>query len=469
MKKGIHTEPLGEKKPVNPILIIACVVLLAAVLTYVVPAGSFDRVMDETTGYENFELDSFHFVEQNPLKPFALFTSLTTGMQSASQIIFFLLIIGGTFQVVEYTQSLKLGLMNLVKVMRGRELLLIPVCIFIFGLISATAACWEEYLAILPLIYVVCLAAGFNSITAVAIVFAGAASGYAGGMTNAFTVGVAQTIAGLEMFSGFGYRCVVFAVMVVISSAFVLAYALRVPRHPELDDMREIDAGYAGSARTEEDSSMTGRQKAVLVIFAGGFAAVVLCVLVFKFYMDEMSAIFLIVAFLAAIAYRMGVNTFIEQFIQGASGMVWIGFLIGMCYSISDILGNAGILDTIIYFAGKNLAGLGPTVCAPAMFLIQDLLNMLIPSGSGQAAVTMPFMAPLADVVGVSRQTAVLAFHMGDSFTNCLTPTSPEIMAGLAICHVPYRKWLKFFLPLWGLWCLAACILLVVAVQINYH
>ena len=466
MGRDEHTL-MQEKKALNPVLIIAIIVLLAAVLTYVVPAGSFDRVLDESTGYETFELDSFHFVEQNPIKPFALFTSVVAGMQSASQIIFFLLIIGGTFQVVEHTQSLRLGLMNLVKLLRGTELLLIPVCILILGLISATTACWEEYLAILPLVYVVCLEAGFNSITAVAIVFAGAASGYAGGMTNAFTVGVAQTIAGLEMFSGIGYRCMVFAVMVVVSSGFVMLYAVRMRRHPERDEMREIDARYA-AAQAEEDISMTGRQKAVLCIFAGGFVAVILGVLLLGFYMDEMAAVFLIVAILAAIAYRMGVNTFIDQFIQGASGMVWIGFLIGMCYSISSILENAGILDTIIYFAGRSLSGLGATVCACAMFFLQNLFNILIPSGSGQAAVTMPFMAPLADVVGVSRQTAVLAFHMGDAFTNCITPTSPEIIAALAICHVPYKKWLKFFLPLWAVWCVAACILLAIAVQINY-
>lgn len=466
MGRDEHTL-MQEKKALNPVLIIAIIVLLAAVLTYVVPAGSFDRVLDESTGYETFELDSFHFVEQNPIKPFALFTSVVAGMQSASQIIFFLLIIGGTFQVVEHTQSLRLGLMNLVKLLRGKELLLIPVCILILGLISATTACGEEYLAILPLVYVVCLEAGFNSITAVAIVFAGAASGYAGGMTNAFTVGVAQTIAGLEMFSGIGYRCMVFAVMVVVSSGFVMLYAVRMRRHPERDEMREIDARYA-AAQAEEDISMTGRQKAVLCIFAGGFVAVILGVLLLGFYMDEMAAVFLIVAILAAIAYRMGVNTFIDQFIQGASGMVWIGFLIGMCYSISSILENAGILDTIIYFAGRSLSGLGATVCACAMFFLQNLFNILIPSGSGQAAVTMPFMAPLADVVGVSRQTAVLAFHMGDAFTNCITPTSPEIIAALAICHVPYKKWLKFFLPLWAVWCVAACILLAIAVQINY-
>ena len=456
------------KKSLNPVLIIAIIVLVAAVMTYVIPAGSFDRVLDERTGYETFELDSFHFVERNPLQPFALFTSLTTGMQSAAQIIFFLLIVGGTFQVVEHTQALKLGLMNLVRALKGKELLLIPVCILILGLISATTACWEEYLAILPLVYVVCLEAGFNSITAVAIVFAGAASGYAGGMTNAFTTGVAQTIAGLEMFSGIGYRCVVFTVMVVLSSAFVMLYAVYMRRHPGRDPMRETDARYAVAVQPEENIAMTGRQKAALFIFASGFVAIIAGVLLLGFYMDEMAAVFLIVALLIAVASHMGVNTFIDQFIQGASGMVWIGFLIGMCYSISGILENAGILDTIIYFAGRNLAGLGSTVCACAMFFLQNLLNVLIPSGSGQAAVTMPFMAPLADVVGVSRQTAVLAFHMGDAFTNCITPTSPEIVVALAICHVPYKRWFKFFLPLWAVWCVAACILLAVAVQINY-
>lgn len=459
--------PEKGKKALNPIVLIAAIVLLAAVMTYVIPAGEFERTLDEATGYETFLLDSFHFIQQSPLPPFALFTSLTSGMQSAAQIIFFLLIVGGTFQVVEHTKALKLGLMNLIRFMRGKELALIPVCTLMFALTSATAACWEEYLAILPLVYVVCREAGFNSITAVSIVFAGAASGYAGGMTNAFTVGVAQTIAGLELFSGIEYRCVVFVVMVTISSVYIMLYAAHTRKHPEHDMMREIDAQYT-TVQTTEDSTMTARQKGALAIFVGGFAAVIIGVLRFGFYIDEMAAIFLIAALLIAVAYRMDANTFVDQFLQGASGMVWIGFLIGMCYAISAILQSGGILDTIIYFMGKSLSGLNAKICACAMFLLQDMLNILIPSGSGQAAVTMPFMAPLADVVGVSRQTAVLAFQMGDSFTNCIAPTSPEIIAALAICHVPYKKWVKFFLPLLAFWCVAACLLLVISVSIGY-
>ena len=171
---------------------------------------------------------------------------------------------------------------------------------------------------------------------------------------------------------------------------------------------------------------------------------------------------------LVVIVSGMSVNEAADNFVEGCRNMLWAGLIIGMCKAVTNILSDAGIMDTLIYYAGTLLEGLSAKVSACGMFVLQDLLNILIPSGSGQAAITMPFMAPLSDILGVSRQTAVLAFQMGDAFTNVVTPTSGELMAALAICHVPYKKWFKFLAPLWGLWAVAACVLLVIAVSIGY-
>lgn len=468
MTKSKKANTLEAKQPVNPILIVAIILVIVAVLTYIIPAGSFDRIPNEETGYDTLDVASFHFVDNNPVGFMQFFTSLTIGMQSAAPIIFFLLVIGGYFQIVESTGALKAGLANMVKALNGKEIIIIPITVFVCGFISSTAGTWEEYLALLPLFYVVFVSSGFNSMTAMASIFCGAGAGYAGASTNAFTVGVAQTIAEVPMFSGLSYRIVIYVVLCAIASVFIMVYAWNIKKHPEKNDMYEIDKAHNEDIDITNVEKMSGSQKLTLVIFVLSFIVVAVTVVKLGFYMDEMAAIFLIAAILVAIVSKINPNKFLDEFIKGASDLVWIGFLIGMCYTISTFLQDAGILDTLIYYAGKGLGGLNASVCACGMFIVQDLLNCVIPSGSGQAAVTMPFMAPLGDMVGVSRQTAVLAFQMGDAFTNLITPTAGDMMAALAICHIPYKKWLKFFGPLWLIWTVAACVFLVIAVQIGY-
>ena len=468
MSKKKEKHEITAKEPINPILILAVIVLLAAIATYIIPAGSFERIPNEVTGYDMVDVDSFHLTEGNPLKPFDLFVSFTLGLQNAAYVIFFLMIIGGMIKVVESTGALNAGLSNIVIKMRGKELLLIPVCVFLFGLVSATAACCEEYLAFMPLIYVVCVAAGFDSITAVALLFCSCAIGYAGGMTQAFSVGVAQSIAELPLFSGMELRTALFAVLVVITSAYVMWRARRLKKHPELNEMHEIDLKYADQLDLEAVQPVTRRQAIVLFIFAASFVAVAFCVIKLGFFIDEMSGIFMIASLLVAIVAKIKPNDFVNIFMEGCKDLLFAGIIIGLCNAVTLILSNAGVMDSIIYYVGGLLKGLNPTVSACGMFVFQDLLNFMIPSGSGQAAITMPFMAPLSDILGVSRQTAVLAFQMGDAFTNAVAPTAGELMAALAICHVPYKKWIKFIFPLWMMWCVVAFVFLIVAVSIGY-
>ena len=468
MKKKKQLKEGEARQAVNPLIILSVILLVAAVCTYLIPAGEFQREVIEGSDYAKIDVNSVEYKEGAPIGIFDIFQSFTLGLQSAGSVIFFLLIIGGTFQIVEKTGALHAGLSNLVRVLKGKELVMIPACVFIFGLVSAFAACSEEYLAFIPLMYIVCIAAGFDSLTAVALLMVSSAIGYAGGMTNAFTVGIAQEISELPLFSGMGYRFVVFGVMAVITSLYLMRHAHKIKKHPELNTMRETDLMYAEKLDVEEVEPMTARQKLSLLIFGLGFVVVAFCVIKLGFYIDEMSAIFLIVGILVVIVSGMSVNEAADNFVEGCRNMLWAGLIIGMCKAVTNILSDAGIMDTLIYYAGTLLEGLSAKVSACGMFVLQDLLNILIPSGSGQAAITMPFMAPLSDILGVSRQTAVLAFQMGDAFTNVVTPTSGELMAALAICHVPYKKWFKFLAPLWGLWAVAACVLLVIAVSIGY-
>ncbi len=468
-KKG--GEKIKEIKPVNPMIILACIILLAAIATYVIPAGEFDRVAIEGTEYESVVPDSYHHVDGSPIGPFKLFVAFTMGLQDAGYIIFFLLILGGVFKIVEATGALHAGINNLIRVTSGKELILVPLCLIVFSLISALAACCEEYLAFLPLMYMVCMACGFDSILSVCLLFCASAVGYAGGMTQAFSVGVAQTIAGLPMFSGVKFRIAVWAVMVIATIAYAMWYAWKIKKDPKKAYNYDIDEKY----RAEMDLSafsniekITSRQIAVLILFFGAFVFVAYSVIEWEFYIDEMAGIFIIVGLLVAVIGGLKPNEVADNFVEGAKDLVWAGLIIGMCYTATNIMKDAQIMDTIVNGMGKVLSGTHASVSAAGMFVLQDILNFLIPSGSGQAAITMPFMAPLADILGVTRQTAVLAFQLGDAFTNVVAPTSGEIMAALAICHVPYSKWFKFIGPLWAVWAVLAVIMLVIAVNIGY-
>lgn len=467
MLKKKENHEITAKEPINPLLILAVIILIAAIATYVVPAGSFDRVLNEVTGYDMVDVDSFHLTEKNPVTPFNLFVSLTLGLQNAAYVIFFLMIIGGMIKVVESTGALHAGLSNVVIKMKGKELLLIPVCIFLFGLVSAMAACCEEYLAFMPLMYVVCVAAGFDSITAVALLFCASAVGYAGGMTQAFSVGVAQSIAGLPMFSGMGLRTAVFLVLATVTSIYLMLRARKLKKRPELNEMAATDHKYAEQLDLAAVQPITGRQAAVLVIFAASFVAVAFCVIKLGFYIDEMSGIFLIAALLVAVVARIKPNDFVNLFVEGCKDLLFAGLIIGMCNAVTMILSDAGVMDTLIYYVGSLLTGLNAKVSACGMFVLQDLLNFLIPSGSGQAVVSMPIMAPVADLVGVSRQIAVLCFQFGDGISNLLWPTAMvPVVAGIA--NVKTEKWWKWFIPLFFLLLATQMVCIAIAVLINW-
>lgn len=455
-------------KAPNPIMILACIIILSAIATYIVPAGVFERVEDTVTGRMVVDPNTFHYIEQSPVGIFDVFKSVTLGLQNSASIIFFLFMIGGAFAVMEATGAIKTGMGNMVKKMAGKEVLLIPICMVVFGLGSCFAANYEEFLAFIPLVISICLAMGFDSITAVAVVFCAAGAGYAGGCTNPFTVGVAQGISGLPLFSGMGLRFVSFVLFLIVAIVYVTWYALRIRKNPRLSAMSDVDMGDMAKIDVNNVQKLTKRHIAVLLIFAGTIIALVVGVVKYGFYIDELAALFLISGILSGIAGGLKPGQIADEFVKGCGNLIFACVMIGLCSAATLILQNANILDTMIHFLAGLLKGLPAALSACGMFVIQDIINILIPSGSGQAAVTMPIMAPLADLIGVTRQTAVLAFQFGDSFTNVITPTGGTIMAALAMGKISYGKWAKFFLPLLGIWWIVSFGILIYATLSGY-
>lgn len=468
-KPGAPDPTLTKRKGApNPIVIIIGIILVSALASYIVPSGVFERVLDPNTDRMVVDPSSFHYTEQNPTGFFDLFKSLTRGLQSASDIIAFLFIIGGAFGVMEATGAIKSGMGTLVLKMRGRELLLVPVCMAIFTCGSAFAANEEEYLAFLPLILSICLAMGFDSLTALGIVFGSTGAGIASGCTNPFTVGVAQGIAGLPLFSGIELRLASLVVLYVINATFVTLYARKVKANPRASSMYELDRARTDTFAVNEEERMTGRHKLVLLIFVATIAILVYGVIQYGFYIDELAALFLIMGIAAGLVGGLRPGEIADSFIKGCHNMLFPCVMVGFCKATTIILTDALIMDTIIHFLAGLLTGIPATLTACGMFLIQALFNFLVPSGSGQAAITMPIMAPLADLVGITRQTAVLAFQFGDASTNCITPASGMTMSALAIAGVPLNKWWKFFVPLVLIWWGIAILFLIYATLTGY-
>lgn len=467
MSKSAEKKKVKLKAP-NPLIIMAVVLVLAGFASYIVPAGVFDRVQDPGSGRMLVDPNSFHYVAQNPVGIFDFFKAPTLGIQNAVSVIAFLLIIGGFFGILDATGAIRSGMGNMVKKMAGREIVMIPVCMVVFGCGSAFVGNFEEFLAFIPLVITVCLAMGFDSITAVAIVYCAAGAGYGGGCTQAFTVGVAQNIANLPLFSGIGLRLAAFVVLEAVSIIWVTRHAMRVKKNPQSSSMYELDRQNTDIMDMENIEPVTFRQKLVLILFVASIIVLIIGVTQFGFYINELAALFLITGLLAGVVGGLGANSIAEAFVKGCGNLIFPCLMIGMCNAATLVMTKANILDTIINFMSGLLKGLPSSLSACGMFVVQDLINILVPSGSGQAAVTMPLMAPLGDLLGLTRQTSVLAFQFGDAFTNIIAPTSGTMMAALAMGKIGYGKWVKFFLPLIAMWWVIAFAFLIFAVKIRY-
>ncbi len=460
-------ETVKAFKAPSPILILVCVIVLCAIASYVIPAGVYERVKDVNTGKMVVDPSTFHFVTQNPTGFLDFFTAINKGFKGGISIIAFLFMVGGSLGILAKTGAIVAGLSTLVKKMRGHSILMIPVLMVTLATFSTLAGCNEEYLAFTPLVVSAALALGFDSLTALGILFCSVAAGYGAGITQPFSVGVAQGIAGVPIFSGLPYRVALFVVLVTINISFVMYHAYKVKKNPKSSPVYEIDQAKAGTVMLDESAHLTTPQAISLCLLGLNFVCIIIGVLKFDFYMNEISAMFIIMGILSGLICRLSPNDICDAFLEGCKNMMLPCLAVAMCKGATVLLDNAKVMDTIIYYLAGMLDIFPSSAIAFGMFIIQDCFNVLVPSSSGQAAISMPIMAPLADIVGLTRQTSVFAFTLGDAFTNCITPASGATMSYLAMANVPYKKWVRFVLPLVGVWWLVAFCFLTYATAIH--
>lgn len=462
---------LNEKKKKSKVphvyVILLAIIAISVMLTYIIPAGHYD-MMEAPNGRELVNPDSFTNIESSPLNLFGLLKAVPQGMAETAEIIFFIFLVGGAFAVVEATGAVEAGLGRVTKSMVGKEKAIIPIIMFIFSLGGAVFGMAEETLPFIPVMVTLAIALGFDSLTGVGMVLIGAGAGFTGAFINPFTVGVAQSIAGLPYLSGLGYRIIVYVIMVSLAIAFVYWYADKVKKNPESSLMYEFDKGREDVLDLSNLKPLTGNHKVVLLIVVATIGMLVFGVIEYGWYIKEISALFLGMAILVGIAGKLGFNGFAEELVTGMGNLAGGALVVGFARGILVVLTEGQILDTILYTTSGVVSQLPSYLSALGMYVLQIFLNFIIPSGSGQAAVSIPILAPLSDLVGVTRQTAVLAYQFGDGISNIFTPTSGYFMAGLALAKVPWDKWAKWFLPLLLLQYVVGGILVVIAQLINY-
>ncbi len=449
-------------------VLLFSVIIVCTILTWVLPAGEFDRVMNEATGRTVAVAGTFHTVKQSPVGIFQMFQSIYNGMCDAGSVTFFVFVSFASINIIIASGAFNGLVAGLLKVFKGKaRVAIIPIFMFIVGIASSTIGLFEEWFPFVPVFAGIAMAMGFDAVVGMAIVAFGAATGYSGAMMNPFTVGIAQGIAEVAPMSGTGYRFLCHMALLVVGSALTIRYALKV----QADPSKSLVYGETGHITMSEDDVQNSpfgiREKLVLLILLGGIIAVVYGCKVYGWYFAELSAVFVIMGVLSALVMGWGPNKIGELYSKGFTDIAMACMMIGLARGILMVLQAGNIIDTVVYYFSLPLAAFPSWFCGVAMLVMQTLLNFFIPSGSGQAAASMPIMAPLADLLGVSRDTAVLAFQFGDGLSNVLWPTAyPAILAGLA--GIKVEKWWKFAIPVGLVLVLTQAGLMILAVLTGF-
>jgi len=450
-------------------VILAIIIIVAALATYVVPAGQFEKVENEATGRSVVDPDSFTYVEQSPVGFFDVFKAIPTGMKKGASIIFFIFIVGGAFEMFTATGAIEAGIGNAARMLDGKEKLMIPLFLVIFSLGGATFGMAEETLIFVPVGIMLARSLGYDALVGTGMVTLGAAVGFNSGFMNPFTIGVAQGIAELPLFSGMALRLVIYVVFLVATTFFLTRYGNRVKKDPTKSLVYDLEKrALKDSKALDEIRKMTMKDSLVLLTLCLGLFAIAYGVMKHGWYITEIAACFLLIGIIGGFIGGLSPSRLAESFVKGAKALTFGALVVGVARAILVVLQDGMIVDTIINAMAGAISNLPSSISALGMYVTQIVINFFIPSGSGQAATTMPLMTPLADLVGVTRQTAVLAYQFGDGFTNSIIPTSSVLMAYLSIANIPYNKWVRWVAPLIGVWVVIGGVTIVVANAIGY-
>jgi len=531
-----HNSLMFKKIP-HTYVIIFSLILFSAVLTWIIPGGEYGREIIQVNGIDRtvIDKDSFHYTDSQP-QTWQIFSAFFEGFTRQSGIIVFILMIGGAFWIVNSTKAIDIGIFSFLnsakKLEKNRVLnkigvnnLIIILVMLVFSVFGAVFGMSEETIAFIIILVPLSISMGYDSIVGVSMCFVAAGLGFAGAVLNPFTIGIAQGIADLPLFSGFSYRLFCWFVINLVGITWVLVYAAKVKKHPEKSLVFHSDAYWRKHVEVS-DSKITFHTPKMawfvflitllgLTIFSvvhplttmkignasetfpmvpvatglflifGFFSLrksihffvltllmftivfLIIGVMGYSWYIEEIASLFLALGLLSGAANNYTANKITKLFIEGAGDILSAALVVGLAGGILVMLENGRVIDTILHSVSSSMEGMGKFGTVSVMYVIQNIINIIIPSGSAKAALTMPVMAPFSDLVNLSRQATVMAFQFGDGFTNMITPTSGVLIGVLGVAKIPYDRWVKWIWPFMVILILLGWLLLIPTVTMN--
>jgi uncharacterized ion transporter superfamily protein YfcC len=503
-RKRMNKEQKAWKVP-HTFIIVFFVVILAALLTYMVPKGQFEtqEITYMKDGEEQtktvLDSDSFSYVTDEDgnlvregtslFEPGGgagflnyVFEGLVSGDKwgSAVGVIAFILIIGGAFGIIMRTRAIEEGILKVIDRTKGKEVLIIPIMFFLFSLGGAVFGMGEEAIAFAMILVPIMVAIGYDAITGIMITYVATQIGFATSWMNPFGVAIAQGVSGVPVLSGAPFRIVMWAVFTAFGIFYTWKYAQSIKKDPKRSASYETDSYFRKEGKIQDlNSTFTIGHMLVIGAVAIGIGWIIWGVIEHAYYIPEIASQFFTIGLVAGIIgvlfklNGMTWNDLAEGFIEGAKDLLPAALVVGMAKGIVIILGGdspdaPSVLNTVLYGAGQVVGDFPEAVSAWSMYLFQSIFNFFVVSGSGQAALTMPLMAPLADIAGVTRQVAVLAFQLGDGLTNIFVPTSAALMGTLGAARVDWGVWAKFIIKFMLVLFLLSSIFVITAVFMGY-
>ncbi|KUO69988.1 MAG: hypothetical protein APF77_20980 [Clostridia bacterium BRH_c25] len=445
-------------------VLLFAIIIIAALCTYIVPSGQFEYVFNEATNRKLVDPDSFHYIEQTPANFLTLARAVPSGMEASVNIIMLVVLVIASFEIVNSTGALNAGIYALIKRLKGKESIIIAGMTILFAIIGGFLGWAEGILIFIPLIVSMTRAMGYDSLLGVGIVLLGGAAGFTAGPLNIYTTGICQGIAGLPLFSALEFRMVSFAIFTVTAIVFVLLYAKRLKASLTNSYVYGIDT-YVQEIDENSIPKFTARRKIIVAMVAAGFILIAYGTAKWGWYLKEISGAFIILGILVGIVGKTSANDMSLQFAKGAQSIIPSALVIGIARGVLYIMEQGHILDTVIHAMANGLNGLPGTVSAVFINLIAIFFNFFVISASSKAAMLMPILMPLGDIINVNRQVITIAYQFGDGFTNYFWPTSGIVMAGLAMGgNIPWEKWAKWTWKIMLTWT-AVGIAMVIAAQ----
>ncbi len=506
------------KKIPHTYVIVFSIIILSAILTWIIPGGEYSRQKITVNGVERtvIEKGSFKYIENDP-QSWQIFESFFQGFVNQSGIIIFILMIGGAFWIVNSTKAIDIGILSFLKYTKkleknkilkklGVNNIILTLIMLVFSVFGAVFGMSEETIAFIIILVPLSISMGYDSIVGVGVSFVAAGLGFAGAVLNPFTIGIAQGIADLPLFSGFAYRLFCWVVINIVGIVWMLRYAANIKKNPEKSPAYKTDEYWRKRNESDKNMEISYHTPTIawyvfiliavgLTIFSWiypmstikignsvnvipaipvstalfvilGFISLrksihffVLNLLLFTiiflivgvmgygWYIEEIASLFLAMGLFSGVAYNYHANDVTKQFLEGSKDILSAALIVGLAGGILVVLEDGKIIDTILHNVSSSMEGMGKLGTVSVMYGIQNIINVIIPSGSAKAALTMPVMAPFSDLVNLSRQATVMAFQFGDGFTNMITPTSGVLIGVLGVARIPYDSWVKWIAP----------------------